>query len=83
MNQERLMAKGLMEELKKKNKQFDFEASGLVIAIRMKISPYEDDIKKLDLATALASLSRLSDIQKELIENSEKIAKLKEDWGFE
>ena len=65
MNPERLQLKGMLAEAKKSFRTYDTEASGLVILIRSLLNPYED-IAKLDVEKALASLKRLNDVQAEM-----------------
>ena len=65
MNPERLQLKGMLAEAKKSFRTLDTEASGLVILIRSLLNPYED-IAKLDVEKALASLKRLNDVQAEM-----------------
>lgn len=66
MNIEKMQFQGRLAELKKKFKNFDTEAAGLVILIRSLLSPYEDDLTKLETEKALASTSRLNQIVLEM-----------------
>lgn len=75
MNPERLQLKGLLAESKKRYRTLDTESSGLVILIRSLLSPYEE-ILKLDTEKVLVSVQRLSAIQNEMKELSQKIKNL-------
>ncbi len=79
MREERLLMKGMLKDLEGKEKKLDLEAAGLIILIRMKITPHETDVTKLNLEAAATSLSRLVDIREELLGIREKIKHLKED----
>lgn len=78
VNPERLQLKGLLAESKKKFRTLDTESSGLIILIRSLLSPYEE-ILNLDMEKITVSTKRLSSIQKEMKELSEKIKKLEFD----
>lgn len=75
MNPERLQLKGMLAEAKKSFRTLDTEASGLVILIRSLLNPYED-IAKLDVEKALASIKRLNDVQQEMRSLETKIKNL-------
>ena len=75
MNPERLQLKGMLAEAKKSFRTLDTEASGLVILIRSLLNPYED-IAKLDVDKALASIKRLNDVQQEMRSLETKIKNL-------
>lgn len=75
VNPERLQLKGLLVESKKKYRALDTESSGLVLLIRSLLSPYEE-ILKLDMEKITVSTKRLSSIQNEMKELSEKIKNL-------
>jgi len=75
MNPERLQLKGLLAETKKRFRNLDTEASGLIVLIRTYLNPYED-ILNLDTEKILASVQRLNIIHSEMKTLSEKIKKL-------
>lgn len=76
MNIERMQFQGQLAEFKKKFKNLDTEASGLVILIRSLLSPYEDDLTKLETEKALASVTRLNQILCEMKFIKTKIEKM-------
>lgn len=81
MNQEVLLLKGQLAEARRKVKELDLEASGLVIAIRTNVSPYEDDITKLRIPEAMASMRRLLTIYHEMTALKKRIADMEEALG--
>lgn len=78
MNPERLQLKGLLAETKKRFRNLDTEASGLIVLIRTYLNPYEN-ILNLDTEKVLASVQRLNLIHSEMKTLSEKIKKLESD----
>lgn len=78
MNPERLQLKGLLAETKKRFRNLDTEASGLIVLIRTYLNPYED-ILNLDTEKVLASVQRLNLIHSEIKTLTEKIKKLESD----
>ena len=76
MNIERMQFQGQLAEFKKKFKNLDTEASGLVILIRSLLNPYEDDLTKLETEKALASVTRLNQILTEMKFIKTKIEKM-------
>lgn len=79
MNIERMQFQGQLADLKKKFKNLDTEASGLLILIRSLLNPYEEDLTKLDTEKALASLDRFNKIVLELKTLKQKIEKMESD----
>ena len=79
MNIEKMQFQGQLADLKKKFKNFDTEASGLLILIRSLLNPYEEDLTKLDTEKALVSLSRFNNIILELKTLKQKIEKMESD----
>lgn len=78
MNPERLQLKGLLAETKKRFRNLDTEASGLIVLIRTYLNPYEN-ILNLDTEKVLASVQRLNLIHSEMKTLTEKIKKLESD----
>ena len=76
MNIEKMQFQGQLAEFKKKFKNLDTEASGLVILIRSLLNPYEDDLTKLETEKALASVTRLNQILTEMKFIKTKIEKM-------
>ena len=76
MNIEKMQLQGQLADLKKKFKNLDTEASGLLILIRSLLNPYEDDLTKLDTEKALVSLDRFNKIVLELKTLKQKIEKM-------
>jgi len=79
MNIEKMQLQGQLADLKKKFKNLDTEASGLLILIRSLLNPYEDDLTKLDTEKALVSLDRFNKIVLELKTLKQKIEKMESD----
>jgi hypothetical protein len=79
MNIERMQFQGQLAELKKKFKNLDTEASGLVILIRSLLSPYEEDLTKLETEKAVVSASRLNKIVLEMKSVRTKIEKMEDE----
>jgi len=79
MNIERMQFQGQLAELKKKFKNLDTEASGLVILIRSLLNPYEENLIKLETEKALASVSRLNQIVLEMKSLKAKIEKMEDE----
>lgn len=78
MNIEKMQFQGQLAEFKKKLKNLDTEASGLVILIRSLLNPYEDNLTKLETEKALASVTRLNQILTEMKFIKTKIEKMEE-----
>jgi hypothetical protein len=79
MNIEKMQFQGQLAELKKKFKNLDTEASGLLILVRSLLNPYEEDLSKLDTEKALISLGRLNKIVLELKSLKQKIEKMEDE----
>ena len=79
MNIERMQFQGQLAELKKKFRNLDTEASGLVILIRSLLSPYEEDLTKLETEKAVVSTSRLNKIVSEMKSVKMKIEKMEDE----
>ncbi|MDD3013447.1 MAG: hypothetical protein PHC34_07060 [Candidatus Gastranaerophilales bacterium] len=76
MNIENMQIKGQLAEAKKKFKELDTEASGLIILIRSFLNPYEEDITKLEVEKAGTAMTRLSWIINQMKILKDKIEKL-------
>lgn len=76
MNIERMQFQGQLAELKKKFKNLDTEASGLIILIHSLLNPYEEDLTKLETEKAVASIARLNQITLEMKSIKIKIEKM-------
>ena len=81
MRQELLAARGLLAEHKKRYRDLDMEASGLVVLIRSIVSPYEADISEIRIDEAAASIKRLREIIHEMRALRENIKTLEADLG--
>jgi hypothetical protein len=81
MRMEILAAKGQLAEHKKKYRELDIDASGLVEHIRMTLSPYERDVTELQIDKAAASMKRLVETVNNMRELKIRIAKLEADLG--
>lgn len=79
MNIERLKLKGLLSESKQKLKKLDVDSSGLIVLIRMYISPYEDDLTNLDVDKGLQAMEKLHSNIAEMKELRQKIKNLEAD----
>ncbi len=79
MNIEKMQFQGQLADLKKKFKNLDTEASGLLILIRSLLNPYEEDLTMLDTEKALISLDRFNKIVQELKALKQKIEKMESD----
>lgn len=76
MNIENMQIKGQLAEAKKKFKELDTEASGLIILIRSLLNPYEEDICRLEIEKAAISISRLNSLVEQMKILKSKIEKL-------
>jgi len=76
MNIENMQIKGQLAEAKKKFKELDTEASGLIILIRSFLNPYEEDICRLEIDKAGTAMTRLSWIINQMKILKDKIEKL-------
>ena len=81
MNMERLQAKGLLSDYKRKFGHLDIEAKGLIILIRTLLSPWEEDISKLKTDEAKVAAEKLDNIRSEMSALKTKIAAIEEDLG--
>jgi ubiquinone biosynthesis protein UbiJ len=73
---ERILAKGYLADAKKRFREKDLEASGLLVAIRMALNPYEDDLTKIDIEKVVVMANRLRDCIDELKSLKTKIERL-------
>ena len=80
MNMERMQLKGLLVESQKKYKTLDTEASGLIILIRSALSPYQEDMTKLEIDKVKTYIDRLNLIILDLKELKSKIEKLEREF---
>jgi len=78
MNQEIMLLKGQLADCKHRLKELDLESSGLIISIRTNLNPYEDDITKLKIPEAKASMNRLYIIYNAMVELKKRIAEMEE-----
>ena len=81
MNQEVMLLKGQFADCRRRLKELDLESSGLIIVIRINISPYEDDITKLKIPETMASIKRLNTIYNEMIALKKRISDMEEALG--
>lgn len=80
MNMERMQLKGLLVESQKKYKTLDTEASGLIILIRSVLSPYQEDMTKLEIDKVKTYVDRLILIILDLKDLKSKIEKLEKEF---
>jgi len=80
MNMERMQLKGLLVESQRKYKTLDTEASGLIILIRSALSPYKEDMTKLEIDKVKTYIDRLNLIILDLKELKSKIEKLEREF---
>ncbi|MDI1471918.1 hypothetical protein THER_1656 [Thermodesulfovibrio sp. N1] len=73
---ERVMLKGYLADARKRYREKDLEASGLLVAIRNLLNPYEEDMTLIDSEKALIMMQRLNECISDMKELKEKIAKL-------
>ena len=76
MNIENMQIKGQLAEAKKKFKEMDTEASGLIILIRSLLNPYEEEVCKLEIDKAGTAMTRLNWIINQMRILKNKIEKL-------
>ena len=79
MNIEKMQFQGQLADLKKKFKNLDTEASGLLILIRSLLNPYEEDLTKLDTEKILVTVGRLNKVVLELKSLKQKIEKMEDE----
>lgn len=73
---ERVLAKGYLAETKKRLKEKDLEASGVLISLRLLLNPYEDDLSKIDSEKVLIMAKKFNECIEEIKTLKAKIAKL-------
>jgi len=78
MNIERLQLKGQLADVKKKYKNLDIEASGLILLIRNIVNPYADEVTSLKIDEAEAAMDRLQKIIHEMRKLKEKIKQIED-----
>lgn len=78
---ERVLAKGYLAEAKKRLKEKDLEASGLLVSIRTMLNPYEDDLTKIEIEKVIIMVKKLSECIEEIKTLRLKIEKLEEELG--
>jgi uncharacterized phage infection (PIP) family protein YhgE len=76
---ERIILKGMLADTKKKYKDADLEASGLIVSIRTVLNPYEEDLTLIDTEKVLIMAKRLHELVSTLKELKQKIKKIEED----
>jgi hypothetical protein len=76
---ERIILKGMLADTKKKYKDADLEASGLIVSIRTVLNPYEEDLTLIDTEKVLTMTKRLHELVSTLKELKQKIKKIEED----
>lgn len=79
MNQERLQLKGMLVEAKKKYRELDTEASGLILIIRTLLNPYVE-IELIDIEKCLVHTKRLYEITQQMKELKVKIKNLEQEF---
>ena len=82
MNMERMQLKGLLVESQRKYKTLDTEASGLIVLIRSALSPYQEDMTKLEIDKVKTYINRLNFIILDLKELKSKIEKLEREFEW-
>ncbi len=78
MNPEIAAMKGERADAKHRFSDFDVEAKGLVLLIRMQLNPHEEDTTKLNTRQALISLKRLDQIRSEMTDLKAKIEQIED-----
>jgi len=78
MSIERLQLKGQLADVKKKYKNLDIEASGLILLIRNIVNPYADEVTSLKIDEAEAAMDRLQKIIHEMRKLKEKIKQIED-----
>jgi hypothetical protein len=76
---ERILLKGYLSDEKKRYREKDLEASGLILTIRNLLNPYEDDPTKIESEKALIMMQKLHLVISELKEIKDKILRLERD----
>lgn len=76
---ERVLAKGYLAEAKKRLREKDLEASGLLVSIRTMLNPYEDDLTKIEIEKVFVMTKKLSECIEEMKALRAKIEKLEEE----
>lgn len=79
MNQERLQLKGMLAESKKKYRELDTEASGLILIIRTLLNPYVE-IESIDTEKCIVYTKRLHEITQQMKELKVKIKNLEQEF---
>lgn len=80
MNPEIAQLKGELAEAKHRHAEFDIEAKGLILQIRLLINPHEEDVTKLKTEQAFVSMKRLHQIKTEMGILKSKIDKISENF---
>lgn len=78
---ERVLAKGYLAEAKKRLREKDLEASGLLVSIRTMLNPYEDDLTKIEIEKVIVMAKKLGECIEEMKTLRAKIEKLEEELG--
>ena len=81
MNQERLQLKGMLAESKKKYRELDMEASGLILIIRTLLNPYVE-IGSIDTEKCIVHTKRLHEITQQMKELKVKIKNLEQEFEY-
>lgn len=76
---ERVLAKGYLADAKRRFKEKDLEASGLLVSIRSLLNPYEDDLTRIDIEKIMVMAKRLNKCIEEMKALKIKIEKLEAD----
>lgn len=76
---ERVLIKGYLAEAKKRLREKDLEASGLLVSIRTLLNPYEDDLTKIEIEKVIVMAKKLSECIEEIKALIAKIEKLEEE----
>ena len=80
MNNERLLMKGVLSELRKDVQKYELIAQDEIMVIRSTTNPLtHNDIRDMNLHAAQASLSRLADAQAKIGEFRAKITKIEKE----
>lgn len=81
MRTDLLAVKGRRAELRKQKSDLDLEGAGLVTLIRSQLDPYEDDLTRLPIDQAEASMDRLLTVWSKLKEVKAKLHQIAGDLG--
>lgn len=73
---ERILAKGYLADARRRFREKDLEASGLLVSIRTLLNPYEDDLTKIEIEKVIVMAKKLGECIEEMRALRAKIEKL-------